>query len=68
MEPDLVEPTMAAIQRWSGIPLPNEAARIGLADMAALIAELERLRGTLRFEDEPSGFDAALRDLAETAA
>lgn len=67
MEPDMVEPTMAAIQRWSGVALPNEAARIGLADMAALIADLERVRAAMAFEDEPSSFDAALRDLAETA-
>ena len=65
MEPELVVPTMEAIRRWSGIAVPNAAARHGLADHAALIAELEALRGTLVFEDEPSSFDAALRDLRE---
>ncbi|WP_052214588.1 hypothetical protein [Belnapia sp. F-4-1] len=63
MEPDQV--TMEAIARWGGIVLPNEAARIGLADNAALIAELEALRGTMGFEEEPSGFEAALRDCRE---
>lgn len=66
MAPD-VEPMVAGIQRWSGISLPNEAARSGLADLAALIAELERVRAAMVFEDEPSSFDAALRELAETA-
>ncbi len=63
MEPDRV--TMEAIGRWSGIALPNEAARIGLSDNAALIAELEALRGGMGFEEEPSGFEAALRDCKE---
>ena len=45
--------------------MPNAAARHGLADHAALITELEALRGTLQFEDEPSGFEAALRDCRE---
>ena len=63
MEPDRM--TTAAIGRWSGIALPNEAARIGLADNAALIAELEALRGGMGFEEEPSGFEAALRDCKE---
>ena len=67
MEPELVVPTMEAIRRWSGVSVPNAAARHGLADHAALIAELEALRGTLVFEDEPSTFEAALRDLQETA-
>jgi hypothetical protein len=65
MEPELVVPTMETISRWSGVELPNAAARHGLADFAALIAELEAIRGTMAFEDEPSGFDAALRELKE---
>jgi hypothetical protein len=63
MEPD--QGTMEAIARWGGIALPNEAARIALADNAALIAELEALRGGMGFEEEPSGFEAALRDCRE---
>ncbi len=65
MEPELTVPTKEAIRRWSGISLPNQAARRGLADFAGLIAELEKLRGTLVFEDEPSSFEAALRDCRE---
>ena len=67
MEPELVVPTMEAIRRWSGVSLPNDAARHGLADHVALIAEIEALRGTMVFEDEPSTFEAALRDLQEPA-
>jgi hypothetical protein len=65
MERELVVPTMEAIRRWSGVAVPNAAARHGLADHVALIAELEAVRGTMVFEDEPSSFDAALRDLKE---
>jgi hypothetical protein len=65
MEPDLVVPTMEAIRRWSGVAVPNAAARHGLADMQALIAEVEKARAALVFEDEPSSFEAALQDLKE---
>ena len=65
MEPELVVPTMEAIRRWSAVSVPNAAARHGVADFAALITELEALRGTLVFEDEPSSFEAALRDCME---
>ena len=67
MEPDLVVPTMEAIRRWSGVTVPNAAARHGLADMAALIAEVEKARAALAFEDEPSSFEAALSELKEPA-
>jgi hypothetical protein len=67
MQPDLVEPTIEAIRRWAGIAVPNEAARIGLADHAALIAEVEKVRAALAFEDEPSDFEAALDELKEPA-
>lgn len=65
MEPEIVPPTVEAIRRWSGVAPPNAAALHGLADMAQLIAEIERVRAGLVFEDEPSGFEAALRDLKE---
>jgi hypothetical protein len=67
MEPELVVPTMEAIRRWAGVPPPNAAARLGLADMQALIAEFERVRATMVFEDEPSRFDAALKACKEGA-
>jgi hypothetical protein len=68
MESDLIPPTMEAIRRWSGVALPNEAARHGLGDLAGLLAELEAIRAGMVFEDEPSSFEAALRDLRETGA
>ena len=66
MEPEIVPPTVDAIRRWSGIEPPNAAALHGLADMAQLIAEIERVRADLAFEDEPSGFEVALRDLRDS--
>jgi hypothetical protein len=65
MEPEIVEPTIAAIGRWAGVSLPNAAARRGLADMQALIAEFEALHAQMVFEDEPASFTAALAELAE---
>jgi hypothetical protein len=68
MKPDFVPPTIEAIERWSGIACPNEAARHGLADFPPLIAEIEALRAALVFEDEPSSFDAALQAEKESAS
>lgn len=48
------------IQQWHGIRPPNEFARRAAADLAKVIADLERVRGTLQFEDEPSSFETAL--------
>jgi hypothetical protein len=67
MEPEIVAPTMEAIRRWAGIAVPNAAARHGLADLEALVAELEQVRAALVFEDEPSSFEAALAALKEPA-
>jgi hypothetical protein len=61
-EPKLVLPVMDGIQRWQGVAVPNAAARHALADFEALIADLEKLRGEMGFEEEPAGFEAALRD------
>jgi hypothetical protein len=52
---------MESIRLWSGVECPNEAARLGLADHLGLLMELEALRGTMEFEDEPSSFEATLR-------
>jgi hypothetical protein len=65
MEPTLVTRMMDAIRAWSGVSVPNAAARHGLADHEALIREMEAVRGTLTFEEEPAGFEAALRDCME---
>jgi hypothetical protein len=54
-----------AIRLWSGVDCPNAAGRRALEDFPALIRELEALRGTLVFEDEPASFEAALREEKE---
>ena len=61
MKPDPIPPSMESIRLWAGVACPNEAARLGLADHIGLLKELEALRGTMEFEDEPSSFEAALR-------
>ncbi len=57
----------ATIARWHGIAAPNEPARRMAADLAAVIRGFTGLRGTLRFEDEPSSFEAALQATKEGA-
>ena len=55
----------AQARTWTGIAQPNEAAGI-MADMlGASLAGFEALRGELRFEDEPSSFEAALQETKE---
>ena len=39
-----------------------------LEDFPALMAEFEALRGAMVFEDEPSSFEAALREEQEKGA
>lgn len=56
------------IARWHGVTAPNDPGRRMLADLQATIAAFEKLRGTLKFEDEPSSFESALHDLRETGA
>jgi hypothetical protein len=60
--------TEATIADWHGIAAPNEAARRMAAELADTIAAFAAVRGTIRFEDEPSSFEAALRELMEPAA
>jgi hypothetical protein len=58
----------AGIRAWSGVEPPNAVARRALRDLPGMIAELAAVRGTVRFEDEPSGFEAALRAEQEPEA
>jgi len=64
----LALPLMDSIRQWQGISPPNAAARHGLKDFKGLMAALEKLRGELVFEDEPSGFEAALTACREREA
>jgi hypothetical protein len=50
----------AVIARWHGVTVPNDPARRMAAELAATILAFEAVRGTLRFEDEPASFEAAL--------
>ena len=60
--------TQEAIRLWSGVQCPNAAAQRSLEDFPALMAEFEALRGAMVFEDEPSSFEAALREEQEKGA
>jgi hypothetical protein len=53
---------------WAGVEVPNAAAHRSLRDIPGLIAELAAVRGTVRFEDEPAGFLAALQAEKEPEA
>ncbi|WFU39968.1 hypothetical protein QA640_37785 [Bradyrhizobium sp. CB82] len=55
--PDCVEWWIAT---WHAISAPNAHARRGVAPLAETIRKVESMRGTLRFEDEPASFNAAL--------
>lgn len=59
-----VETTIA---RWHGIKVPNKQGQRMATDLANTIAACEALRGTLKFEDEPSSFEAALQAMKEPA-
>ncbi len=58
------EDTVASIATWHGVQPTNEVALRMLGDLEKLIRDFEALRGTMRFEDEPSSFEAALREAA----
>jgi hypothetical protein len=59
-----VDDTTASIETWHGVAPPNAVALRMLADLENLISDFEALRGSLRFEDEPASFEAALREAA----
>lgn len=61
---EFVHAMTAAIAAWHGIAPPNDAALRMVADLRKTIRDFEALRGTLRFEDEPSSFEAALLEAA----
>ena len=62
-----VADTTAQIATWHGVTPPNAVALRLVAELGKLITEFETLRGTLRFEDEPSSFEAALLEAAAVA-
>lgn len=62
---DFLAEIEATIARWHGVTAPNEPARRMAADLVETVRAFAALRGTLRFEDEPSSFEAALRATME---
>ena len=63
--PSLKDIVAVQAKTWTGIAQPNDAAGV-MADMlTASLAGFEALRGQLRFEDEPSSFEAALQATKE---
>jgi hypothetical protein len=59
-----IDDMTASIATWHGVTPPNDVSLRMLGDLEKLIHDFEALRGTLRFEDEPASFEAALRDAA----
>lgn len=51
---------VAYVARWHGIAPPNDFARRAAAELAKVMADLERVRGMVGFEDEPASFETAL--------
>lgn len=49
------------IELWASVKPPNDAARTMAGQLDAVLKGFEALRGTIRFEDEPSSFEAALQ-------
>ena len=64
---EFVSQTEAYIAAWHGIAVPNDPARRLAAELLSTIAAFEAQRGQLRFEDEPSSFEAALDAAKEPA-
>lgn len=61
----LVKTVEEQIAAWQGIRPPNAAGKVMAADLAQTIAAFEKVQDAMNFEEEPAGFEAALRDLAE---
>jgi hypothetical protein len=59
------EVTEAMIAAWHGIAPSNDAAKRFAADLASSIRAFEKVRGNMRFEDEPATFEQALRETRE---
>ncbi len=59
---EFAELVIESIAMWHNISPPNDPAKRMAADLAATLAAFEAVRDTaMRFEDEPSSFEAALQ-------
>lgn len=61
---DFASNTVTMVAEWHSVTPPNDVALRMVADLAKTISQFEALRGSLRFEDEPSSFEAALVEAA----
>ena len=65
MEPPMTDRTNGIVEQqielWADVKPPNDAARIMAGQLEAVLKGFAGLRGTIRFEDEPSSFEAALQ-------
>ena len=52
---------------WSGIAPPNSVSDNFARGLAEVAKGFEQIRGQLVFEEEPSSFEAALREIKEQA-
>ena len=55
----------ALIAHWHGIAPPNDVAHHLTEELAETLRAFAALRGSLKFEDEPASFEAALRGAKE---
>lgn len=63
--PEFLNSIEEAIKTWHGIEAPNDPAKRMAADLASMIAAFEKLRGDLRFEEEPAIFERVLLEMRE---
>lgn len=61
---DFTSRTVATIATWHAVAPPNATSLRMVADLEKIIQDFAALQGTLRFEDEPSSFQAALTEAA----
>jgi hypothetical protein len=61
MSEDFLAQTEAYVRTWHGVIPPNDPARRLAAELEGTIKAFEAQRDRLRFEDEPSSFEAALQ-------
>ena len=59
-----VDQTVASIALWHGVAPPNAVALAMVEDLGKIIVDFSALRSSMRFEDEPASFTAALLSAA----
>ena len=67
MSTNIEDQVDAQAKVWSGVAPPSAASRDFARGLVEAIRGFERARGQLVFEDEPSSFEAALKETKERA-